>query len=150
MEVRAARAIAAPSERIFDVLEDSERHVELFARRVERLAAAGSGVRLRVRAPGGLRRTVTVSLTYTDPREMIVARVEAGPTSRGTIRWSIQRSDVGSWVQVVAHADALGVLDAALLRLGGRRWVALLFTSALAELEDQVAPRSAAALTDEF
>jgi uncharacterized protein YndB with AHSA1/START domain len=145
METRAARAIAAPPERIFDVLQDCARHVELVGPRVERLAPAGAHERLRLRGPGGLRRTVTASLTYTHRPDALVARLEAGRNSRATLRWSIQRSDIGSWVQVVAHSDALGAVDAALLRLGGRRWLTRLLESALAKLEEQLRPRSAAA-----
>ncbi|MGZ6670096.1 MAG: hypothetical protein ACXVH3_36160 [Solirubrobacteraceae bacterium] len=84
------------------------------------------------------------SLAYTQSPEAIVGRVEAGRRSRGTVRWSIQRSDVGSWVQVVAHADALGPLDAVLLRLGGRRWLARSLELALDGLEEQMRRQPAA------
>jgi uncharacterized protein YndB with AHSA1/START domain len=141
MEIRAARAIAAPPARIFEELQDCARHVELVGPRVEPLAPAGARARLRLRGPGGLRRTMTASLTYTHPPDALVARLEAGRNSRATLRWSIQRSDIGSWVQVVAHTEALGALDAALLRLGGRRWLTRLLESALVKLEEHLRPR---------
>jgi hypothetical protein len=144
VEVRAARSISAPGERIFGFLESLEHHFELIGRRAERLAAASTGAWVRLRGPFGVRRTVRTSLTYTQSPEAIVGRVEAGRRSRGTVRWSIQRSDVGSWVQVVAHADALGPLDAVLLRLGGRRWLARSLELALEGLEEQMRRQPAA------
>jgi len=144
MEVRAARSISAPAEPIFVFLERLEHQFELIGGRAECLAAAGAGVRVRHRGPLGIRRTVRASLTYARSPESIVGRAEAGRGSRVTVRWSIQRSDVGSWVQVIAHADALGPVDAMLVRLGGRRWLARSLELALEGLEERMRRHHAA------
>jgi len=101
------------------LLQDLGHQFELIGSRAERLATASTGVRVRLRGPLGVRRTVRASPTYAKSPESIVGRAEAGGGSRATVRWSIQRSDVGSWVQVIAHADALGPVGAMLVRLGG-------------------------------
>ena len=144
MEFSAARSISAPAERIFVYLERLEHQFELIGSRAERLATAGASMRVRLRGPVGIRRTVRASLTYARSPESIVGRAEAGRSSRATVRWSIQRSDVGSWVQVIAHADALGPVDAMLVRLGGRRWLARSLELALETLEERMRPHPTA------
>lgn len=144
MDVSAARSISAPAERIFAFLERLEHQFELIGSRAERLPAEGAGLRVRLRGPLGIRRTVRASLTYARSPESIVGRAEARRGSRATVRWSIQRSDVGSWVQVIAHTDALGPVDAMLMRLGGRRWLARSLELALETLEERMRRHPAA------
>jgi hypothetical protein len=138
VEVSAAGSISASAERIFVFVQTLEHQFELIGGRAERLAAASTSARVRLRGPLGVCRTVSASLTYARSPESIVGRVEAGRSSRGTVRWSVQRSGVGSWVQVIAHADALGPVDAMLLWLGGRRWLARSLELALERLEEQM------------
>ena len=135
MELYAARAIAAPSESVFDYLQSFERVLELIDGRVESLGVSDGGSRVRLRGPSGVRRTVRTGLTYARSPESIVGQVEAGRLTRGTVRCSIQRSDTGSWVEVVGRAEALGLLDRVLLGLGGRRWLARSIELALEEID---------------
>ena len=143
MDVRAARSIAAPPERVFAFLEDLEHHVELIGDRSEPRGAASTGMRVRLCGPLGLHRTVTTSLVYAHSPESIVGHAEAGRRSRGTVRWSIQHSDGGSWVEVAAHADALDPLAALLLPLGGRRWLGRSLELALERLQERTRPSPA-------
>jgi hypothetical protein len=68
----------------------------------------------------------------------MVGSVEAGRRTRGTVRWSIQRSDVGSWVEITGHADALGAFDRLLWACGGRRWLARSLELALDALDERM------------
>ncbi|MGH3428041.1 MAG: hypothetical protein ACRDQZ_10820, partial [Mycobacteriales bacterium] len=123
VEVRAARPIHGSPERICRFLESLDHHLDLISERVDRLPSDQAGARVRLRGPLGFRRMFRIALTYADNRETVVARVEASRGTRATVRWSIQRSDVGSWVQVVGHADSLAPFDRLLVRLGARRWL---------------------------
>lgn len=135
MELRAAGQIDASPEAIFRFLESFDHHLELIGDRVESLRTTAAGSRVRLRGPLGARRTLKTELTYAKAPESIVGRVEAGPRTRGTVRWLIQRSDPGSWVEVVASTTTLGLFDRLLLAAGGRRWLKRSLTLALRELQ---------------
>ncbi len=137
MELYASRSIPASREHVYGILEKLERHFELIGDRAERLSREGSGFRLRLRGPLGMRRTVRTSLTFHEPPELIVGRVEAGSQTRGSVRWTLQAGHPGTWVEIVARAESLGALDRMLLRLGGRRWLAQVLEAALAGLDAQ-------------
>jgi hypothetical protein len=138
VELRAAKSIAAPPERVYAFLESFDRHVELIHDRVEPLAVDSTGSTLRLCGPLGVRRTLSTTLTYSQSPTGIVGRVKAGQRTRGTVRWSIQHSDRGSWVEIVGRTEVLGVLDAMLLRLGGRRWLVRSLHHALEGLEERM------------
>jgi hypothetical protein len=139
LEIRTARSIPAPRERIFDFLCFLEHHWELIADRVVPLGVAnGERSRTRLRGPLGLRRTLRTQLTFARSPDSMVGSVEAGRRTRGTVRWSIQRLDVGSWVEVTGHADTLGPFDRLLWVCGGRRWLARSLELALEALEERM------------
>jgi uncharacterized protein YndB with AHSA1/START domain len=138
VEVRAARSIASPPERVFNLLETFDHHLDLVSERVERLERYQEGPRVRLRGPLGVSRTVRTRLTYARRPESIVGRIDAGGRTRGTVRWSIQRSGAGSWVQVEGRAEALGWMDRLLAILGGRRWLNRSIELALERLDERV------------
>lgn len=123
MEVRAARSIPGAPERIFRFLESLDHHLDLIDERVDRVASDPAGARVRLRGPLGVRRTIGITLIYADSPDTVVTSVQSEGGTRGAIRWSIQHSDGGSWVQVVGHAGSLAPLDRLLVRLGARRWL---------------------------
>ena len=134
----AARPIAAPPEAVFDYLQSFQHHVELIHGRVKPLEINDGPSRVELRGAIGVRRTVRTGLTYARSPESIVGHLEAGRQTRGTVRCSIQRSDTGSWVEVVGRTEALGLLDRLLLGLGGRRWLARSIELALEELDTRL------------
>lgn len=138
MELYAARPIDAPPEAVFGFLERFERHLELIEGRVTAISVDASGSRVRLRGPLGVARTVQTRLTQSHSPRSIVGTVQAGRRTRGAVRWSIESSGLGSWVQVVASADTFGLLDRVLLRLGGRRWLVRSLAQALDNLDARV------------
>src|SRR5947209_2372373 len=124
LDLRAARSIDASPEVVFGFLESFERHLELIDDRVVGLSVGETGSQVRLRGPLGVGRTVRTLLTCLKAPRSIVGRVEAGPRTHGTVRWSIEPSGLGSWVEVLARADRLGLLDQILVAVGGRRWLA--------------------------
>ncbi len=118
---------------MFEALGTVDVQVQLFGDRAELIDSAARGARVVLRGPMGLRRTVTIEYRYTKSPEAIVGRAYRG-RSRATVRWSIQRAEPGSWVQVIAQTDAVSLLDTILLRLGGRAWLSQSLALALDHL----------------
>lgn len=137
MEIRAARSIPATPERLFDFLGSLENHVVLIRDAADPAALDDGGAQIRLRGPLGLRRTVRTRLTYMRSPEAIGGTAEAGRLTHGRVRWSIQPSDGGSWVEVAVTAERLGPLDRLLLLLGGGRWLEKSLHTALEQLEEQ-------------
>jgi hypothetical protein len=142
VEQRAAKQILAPAESVFSAVGTVEDQVRLFGERAELVGAGPGGPRVLFRGPLGLRRTVTVEHRYAKPPEAIVGRAYRG-RSRASVRWSIQRAEPGSWVQVTAQIDAVGLVDSILLRLGGRAWLSQSLALALEHLDARM-PRGEA------
>jgi hypothetical protein len=133
VELLAAKHILATAESVFGAVGTIEDQVRLFGEsRTPRHGPGGQ--RVAFRGPVGLRRTVSVEYRYAKPPEAIVGRAYRG-RSRASIRWSIQRAEPGSWVQVTARIDAVGLADAILLRLGGRAWLSQSLALALDHLD---------------
>lgn len=138
MELRAARAVTASPECIFEYLEELERHLELISDRALPESVTPTGSRLRLRGPLGIGRTVSTTLTHSQAPHSIVGRARVGGRTHGTVRWSIEPSGQGSWVQVVAGAETIGLVDRVLLTIGGRRWLERSLELALERLEDRM------------
>jgi hypothetical protein len=70
------------------------------------------------------------------------------------VTWRIEPDEDGSDVTLSAAIEAAGPLDALVLRLGGRRWIARRFGAALEALAQQVQetpmPHSAPGATGEL
>lgn len=137
MHVRAGRRVSASAETVFSFLQRPDHVLELLGPRACMIASSGADARIRLRGRLGVRRTMTATIRYAKPPESIVGRAYAG-RSRATMRWSIQRSERRSWVEVAVDAYALAPLDVLLLSLGGRRWLERSLNMALERLDDRM------------
>ena len=138
MEVRATRPVAAAPERVFAFLDRLDRHFHLLGSRAELRVDGSTGALVRLRGPAGLRRSARTSVVHSRAPESIVGLAVTNSGSRGVIRWSIRAAGTGSIVEVLTRADMLAPLDALLLALGGRRWLARSLELALAALDDHM------------
>jgi hypothetical protein len=68
----------------------------------------------------------------------IMGRARIGDTTVASVTWTIQTLGSGSFVTLCATVDAAGPLDALLLRLGARRWLARRFAAALEHLSREL------------
>jgi hypothetical protein len=132
------RSISAAPEEVFGFLRTLDNHIALMPDAPQSGTVGRDGARIRLHGPLVIRRTVRAQLGYTHSPDSIVGRVETGRSTRGTVRWSIQRSDRGSWVEVVAAAEHLGGLDRLLPFVGGRRWLGRSLRLALERLEERL------------
>lgn len=87
-----------------------------------------------MRGPLGLSRIArTRVLSADEPRELR-GRAEIGPDTVGAVRWTIEPSGGGSRVTLSAEVESAGLVDRAILALGGRRFLQRGFGEALAQL----------------
>jgi hypothetical protein len=147
-DVEAAALIQAPPEDVFAFLSDLRNHWRLADRFVEVVTLESSdggpadGGTVRVRGPLGLRRTaVTRVVAAREPRLMIgTAELEGG--TRARVSWVLGKRLNATRVRLAAEIERAGVLDRALLALGGRWWLQRRFASTLERLSSEFAQRS--------
>jgi hypothetical protein len=71
--------------------------------------------------------------------DSIAGRASVGKGTQASVAWRIHPRGTGSAVTLCATLGATRPLDALLLRLGGRRWLARRFAAALDHLSDELA-----------
>src|SRR5215213_4304047 len=139
----ASRAIPVSPAEVFDYLEDLANHVSLAPRSAHVLSfgpgpsGLGHAV-VRLSGPLGLRRTAVTEIIRADDPGLIVGRARIGRLTQACVIWRIAGAPEGSFVSLSAAIEAAGPLDALVLRLGGRRWIARRFAAALEVLGDQL------------
>ena len=138
--IGAQREIAVPRERVFEFLADLNNHWLLADRFIEmvRLDASGTGGRVRLRGPLGLRRTATTRVDELEEPEFVRGSAGIGETTCGTVCWTLGETAAGTLVTLDVQADRLARADALLLRLGGRRWLRGVFARILVRLEERL------------
>jgi hypothetical protein len=141
--ITASRKLPAPPETVFGYLDDLANHVSL-APHSARVLSIGPGDRrlghavVRLRGPLGLRRTATTEIIRADAPGFIAGRASVGSRTRACVTWRIAPDEGGSDVTLSASIEAARFLDALVLRLGGRRWIARRFAAALGVLEQKL------------
>jgi hypothetical protein len=130
-----------PRELVFEFLADLNNHWLLADRfiRMVRLDASGTGGRVRLRGPLGLRRTATTRVDELEEPDFVRGSAGIGGTTRGTVCWALEDTGSGTLVTLDVQPERLGATDALLLRLGGRRWLRGVFARILVRLEERLA-----------
>jgi uncharacterized protein YndB with AHSA1/START domain len=149
--ITAERELAAPAETVFEYLEDLANHARLAPRsaQVLKLEHSARAVVL-LHGPLGLRRTAATEIVQTDPPTRITGRATLGARTAARVTWTIAATEGGSTVRLETTIESAGRLDALVLRLGGRRWIARRFAAALDSLAQQLAseaPQEASSAT---
>jgi len=139
--IAAQREIAVPRQRVFDFLSDLNNHWLLADRFIEmvQLDTSGSGGRVRLRGPLGLRRIATTQVDELDEPEVVRGSATIGDTTHGRVCWTLEETSDGTLVTLDVEADRLAQLDSLLLRMGGRRWLRGVFGRILVRLEERLA-----------
>jgi hypothetical protein len=140
----ASRRIGAPADEVLRFLGDLENHARLAPGSVELLSlerSPGLGARalVRLRGPLGMQCTATTELVPSSAANSIAGRARVGNGTLVSIAWRVYPRGRRSIVRLSATLDATRPLDALLLRLGGRRWLATRFAVALDHLSDEFA-----------
>jgi uncharacterized protein YndB with AHSA1/START domain len=143
-DIEARRTVPARPETIFEFLSDLENHWRIADRFVEVVDLEGPdgarhGGRVRMRGPLGIHRTATTRVVSAQPVDRMRGRAELGWGTAAEVRWTLTPAGEGTVVELAATVESTGLLDRALLALGGRRWLAGRFSSALDRLADAVA-----------
>jgi carbon monoxide dehydrogenase subunit G len=141
----ASRHVGAPADQVLRFLADLENHARLAPGAVELLSLERgpdlcTRALVELRGPLGIRRTATTELVPTRVADSIAGRACVGKGTLVSVVWRIHRRGPGSAVTLSATLDETRPVDAMLLRLGGRRWLARRFAVALDHLSEQLAP----------
>jgi hypothetical protein len=110
---------------VYDFIERLENHFRLNDEylRVEALRPDGRGATIRIRAPGGLRRTAWTEVTTALAPRRFGGTVTASTRTRAGAWWTIDPSAEGTRVALNAEIFPRGIVDRVLLALGGRWWI---------------------------
>jgi carbon monoxide dehydrogenase subunit G len=140
----ARRRIGAPADQVVRFLGDLENHARLAPGAVELLSlerspGRGAHALVRLRGPLGMQCTARTELVQSPAANSIAGRARVGNGTLVSIAWRIDPRGGRSIVTLSATLDATRPLDALLLRLGGRRWLATRFAEALDHLSDELA-----------
>ena len=134
--ITACRKLPVPPQTVFGYLEDLANHVSM-APHSAQVMSLGPGPRglghavVRLTGPLGLRRTATTEIIQADASGFIAGRARVGKRTEACVSWRIAADEEGSDVALSASIEAAAPLDALVLRLGGRRWIARRFAAAL-------------------
>jgi len=141
-EIRASHLVAAPQDELFDFLADLENHWRLADRFIDVLALErdadghARGGRVRMRGPGGVRRTAATQVLAADTPQQMLGVAEVGRRTRAFVTWKLRDGDGGTRVRLEATIAQIGWLDRLLLVLGGRAWLERRFDAVLHRLAD--------------
>jgi uncharacterized protein YndB with AHSA1/START domain len=150
--ISASATVSHPPERVFEFLSDLRNHWTLEERFIDLEDVEPGGGRVRMKGPLGLgrvARTRVLEATTPQPVAHLRGSAEISGGTRGHVEWTIEPAGNGSRVTLSAIPDALGLLDAVLLRMGGGRWLERLFRSAVARLDDVLVEERPPARTPE-
>jgi uncharacterized protein YndB with AHSA1/START domain len=139
--IAASRVISSPPERVFEFLSDLHNHWRLDAHfvEVEHVDPDGDGGRVRLRGLLGMGRTAHTRVEEAVPNSRLRGRADIGRGTVGRVAWDIEPVDRGSRVALAAVVERAGLLDRAILALGGRRYLRQILTRTLENLERQLA-----------
>jgi carbon monoxide dehydrogenase subunit G len=146
--ITARSVLAERPHAVFEFLADLRNHallapgsVELRSRDLGNVPPVQAIVRLR--GPLSIRRTATTAIVDVKAPAVIAGRARIGSRTRASISWTLASRGEDTSVTLRVTVEETGLLDSALLRLGGRGWLERRFTEALACLADQFAPAAA-------
>jgi uncharacterized protein YndB with AHSA1/START domain len=138
--IAAKRVIGVPRDRVFEFLADLDNHWLLADRFIEVVELnGGSGGRVRLQGPLGLRRTAATRVDEMSRPAYVRGSASIGRGTSGHVRWTLDDHRDGTLVELEVSPDRMGPLDSLLLRAGGRRWLAGVFDRILVRLEERLA-----------
>ena len=133
VEISARRRVARPRDELYEQLADLRGHWRLAGRWVQPLELREDGGIVRVLGPAGLHRTIHTMLTDAREPECVAGEARIGRT-RASIQWLLEEDGAGTLVTLRADVLEAGLLDRAMLALGGRRWMQGRFAATLQRL----------------
>jgi hypothetical protein len=86
--------------------------------------------------PFGIGRVAETRIVEVQEPSLLLGTAELGRT-KASVRWEIRGDEGGSHVTLSATIERLSSGDRLLLLLGGRRWLRIVFASAVARLQDE-------------
>ena len=128
-DIEATALVAAPPEDVFAFLADLGNHWIVADRFVEVIdlhrpgGTWAQGGEVRVRGPLGVRRTATTRVVAAKAPRLLIRTAELRSGTRARVSWALAGHRESTRVRLAASVERAGVLDRALLALGGRWWL---------------------------
>lgn len=138
LTITAVRELPLAAGRVYAFLAHLDNHRYLGGRqlRVERLDEDRQGGRIVIAAPFGLRRTAETTLTTLEEPHRLGGVAQVGRSTRAHVQWRVEHRWTGARVVLEAHIASAGVVDRALLAVGGRWWLRRAFQRTLERLDE--------------
>lgn len=136
-DIAATATVPAPPDEVFAFLSDLGNHwivADRFVEVIELHRPGGTladGGQVRVRAPLGLRRTVTTRVVASKSPRLLIGTAELGTGTRARVSWSLAGHLDTTRVRLAAAVERATGVDRALLALGGRWWLQRRFAATL-------------------
>src|SRR5436309_6298912 len=125
-QIAATATVAPPPDDVFEFPCDLGNHWRLVDRFVEVIELSGSPpdrATVRLRGPGGVRRTVRTRVSESLAPSLIRGEAELSGGTRACVSWRLSPDADGTRVRLTAAVEAASRLDRLLLALGGRVWM---------------------------
>ena len=137
----ARRQIPAPAEAVIRFLADLEHHVRLAPESVQLIRLSQPPGRpahalVRLTGPLGIERMASTELLQTRLANSIAGQARIGKRTVASVTWCAEENGAGSVVTLSATVDAASPIDRMVLILGGGRWLARRFDTALERLSE--------------
>jgi hypothetical protein len=139
--ITVIRVIPGAVAAVFDFLADLDNHL-LFHDRYIRIVhldgepGARNGGRLRLRGPFGLRRIARTEVLHREPPHMMTGLARIGSRTVAHIRWALHpHTPNETRVELTTTITSTGVVDRAMLGLGGRLWLRRRIAGTLARIQ---------------
>jgi uncharacterized protein YndB with AHSA1/START domain len=136
--IRAERVVAAAPERVFAFLAHLPNHWHLDDALREVEATGETTANVRLQGPLALARSArTEVVEAVEPTRLRGSALVGGTVAR--VAWDLERAGAGTRVRLSTEIVRATPLDAALLALGGRRWLRRVYSRVLMRLEEELA-----------
>lgn len=137
--VTASAVVGGPAEAVFAFLADLDNHLLFDSRHIRIVELAGEpglrdGGRLHLRGPFGLSRFARTQVTHREPPHLMTGLARIGRDTVAHVHWALHPHGTGTRVELSTTITSAGLLDRALLALGGRLWLRRRITASLATL----------------
>ena len=138
LTITAVRELPLAAGHVYAYLVQLENHRYLGGPqlRVDRLDEDRRGGRIIIAAPLGLRRVARTTVTTLEEPHRFGGVAHVGRSTRAHVHWSVEHRHSGARVVLEAHIASAGMVDRALLGVGGRWWLRRAFQRALERLAE--------------
>ncbi|HEY3005214.1 MAG TPA: SRPBCC family protein [Kribbellaceae bacterium] len=135
----ASAVVRGRADSVFAFLADLDNHLLFHDRHIRIVELAGEpgqrhGGRVRLRGPLGLRRFAHTQVTHRQPPHLMTGLARIGERTVAHVRWALHPDGEHTRIELSTTITSAGLVDRALLALGGKLWLRRRICATLATL----------------